>query len=62
MANQEKATDAQQEPVYWFVVLEKALERSDFDEAAHAQRELNRLGVCVSYRRRRDRKESPHAS
>ncbi len=41
----------QDEPVYWFVLLEKAVHRGDFDEAARAKRELERLGVSVAYRR-----------
>jgi hypothetical protein len=40
----------QDEPVYWFVLLEKAVHRGDFDAAARAKRELERLGVSVSYR------------
>jgi hypothetical protein len=40
----------QDEPVYWFVLLEKAIHRGDFDEAALAKRELDRLGVSVIYR------------
>jgi hypothetical protein len=39
------------EPVYWFIVLERAVKRGDYDIAAHAQRELNRLGVKVAYRK-----------
>jgi hypothetical protein len=39
-------------PIYWFVVLEKALAASDFATAARAQGELNRLGVTVTYRPR----------
>jgi hypothetical protein len=32
-------------PVYWFVKLETAVEKGDFEAAAEAQRELRRLGV-----------------
>jgi hypothetical protein len=39
------------EPVYWFVLLEKAVHRGDFAEAARAVRELKRLGIDVNYRR-----------
>jgi len=39
-------------PVYWFAVLNRAIERSDFAEAAKAQRELEQLGVTVHYRGR----------
>jgi hypothetical protein len=37
------------EPVYWFVLLEKAVHRGDFDYAAMAKRELARLGVSVTH-------------
>jgi hypothetical protein len=37
------------EPVYWFILLEKAVHRGDFDEAARAKRELARLGVSVTH-------------
>ena len=40
------------EPIYWFAILERALDRGDLDDAAHAKRELERLGVTVTYRRR----------
>jgi hypothetical protein len=40
-----------EQPTYWFAVLESALERGDLERAADAQRELNRLGVRVSYER-----------
>jgi hypothetical protein len=39
------------QPTYWFAVLEIARERSDFAQAAEAQRQLNRLGVRVHYQR-----------
>jgi hypothetical protein len=38
-------------PVWWFVRLEAAVERGDHQAAAEAQRELERLGVRVSYGR-----------
>ena len=52
------------EPVYWFVLLEKAVHRGDFTEAAHAVRELKRLGIDVSYHRRpnREKRREPTAS
>jgi hypothetical protein len=43
--------DHQDEPTYWFAVLEIARERGDFERAAEAKRQLRRLGVCVSYER-----------
>jgi len=39
--------------VGWFLELEVARERHDFEKAAVAKRELQRLGVEVRYRRRR---------
>jgi hypothetical protein len=39
-------------PIYWFVLLEQAIDRSDSEAAARARRELDRLGVRVTYRRR----------
>ena len=38
-------------PLYWFARLEKAVEVGDHQAAAHAQRELARLGVRVTYGR-----------
>jgi hypothetical protein len=43
--------DHRQEPTYWFAVLEIAREQGDFERAAEAKRELQRLGVHVSYER-----------
>ena len=40
---------AQTQPIYWFVVLEDAIDRGDLQAAANAQRELRRLGVRVAY-------------
>jgi hypothetical protein len=40
-------------PLWWFARLEAARERSDFQAAARAQRELERLGVSVQFRSRR---------
>ena len=45
------------EPVYWFVLLEKAVHRGDFAEAARAVCELKRLGIEVNYRRRPKREQ-----
>jgi hypothetical protein len=41
----------QDEPTYWFAVLEIAREHGEFERAAEAKRQLGRLGVCVSYER-----------
>jgi hypothetical protein len=40
-------------PLWWFARLEAAVERGDYQTAARAQRELERLGVTVQYRGRR---------
>jgi len=37
-------------PVAWFVVLERARQDSNFELAAKAKQELDRLGVSVKYR------------
>ena len=36
-------------PTYWFAALERAVEASDFQAAAEAQRQLERLGVKVQF-------------
>jgi hypothetical protein len=38
-------------PLYWLVILDRAVERGDFKAAAEAQRELEKLGVQVRYGR-----------
>jgi len=53
-ANQTNYTD---QPVYWFVILEQALDRGDLEQAAQAQRELARLGVRVNHDRRRPKRQ-----
>ncbi len=40
------------EPVYWFVILDQALEKGDLETESQAKRELRRLGVDVKYRTR----------
>ncbi len=44
-------------PIYWFVILEEALDQGDLQQAARAQKELKRLGVTVTYRRRQAKRE-----
>ena len=46
--SKDKYTDS---PVAWFVVLERARQDSNFELAAKARQELDRLGVTVKYRR-----------
>lgn len=42
---------ANESPVAWFAVLERARSERDYKRAAHALDELKRLGVTVTYRR-----------
>jgi hypothetical protein len=42
-------------PTAWFVELERALEKDNFQRAAEAKRQLERLGVRVSFRQPRRR-------
>lgn len=44
--------DYRDSPVAWFVVLERAREDGEFELAAKARRELERLGVEVRYHKR----------
>jgi hypothetical protein len=39
------------QPLYWFAVLDRAVQNGDHAAAAKAQRELARLGVRVAYGR-----------
>lgn len=41
--------DVRESPTGWFVRLEMAVERGDFEAAAEAQRELKRLGITVKW-------------
>jgi hypothetical protein len=36
-------------PVYWFVLMELSRGKGEFKMAAHAKRELARLGIRVTY-------------
>lgn len=58
--DRQKNSEYLETPVYWFVVLERARADSDFQLAADAQRQLNRLGVRVSYVR--PKREAANAS
>ncbi len=40
---------AEDSPVAWFAVLERARQSNDFETAAKARQELERLGVKVKY-------------
>jgi hypothetical protein len=59
-----KATvDPTECPTAWFAVLERARLTEDYERAAHAQRELARLGVRVRFTSREppQRREIAHA-
>jgi hypothetical protein len=47
--NDAEADDVRESAVYWFTILEIAVEAGDHATAADAQRELFRLGVEVRY-------------
>jgi len=47
--------DFRQSPTFWFVRLENARECQDHEKAAHAIRELRRLGVNVRFSPRPER-------
>jgi hypothetical protein len=47
--------------VYWFVLLETALERGNYTLAAEADAELRRLGVRVQHTRRHERQRAADA-
>lgn len=51
MQNQQTKPDCCNNAVVWFVVLEQARQKNDFERAAKAKRELERLGVVVKYRK-----------
>jgi hypothetical protein len=42
-------------PLYWFAALDRAVEAGDWQAAADAQQELERLGVSLHYRPRVER-------
>lgn len=48
-------------PLYWFGVLEKAVEKNDWPAADQAKRELERLGVTVHWRPRHALDQQPQA-
>jgi len=50
MATRQQITDYRNSPVAWFCELEISRKKNDFERAAEAVRELNRLGVAVKFR------------
>ncbi len=49
MQTKQTELDYRNSPVAWFVVLEQARQKKDFETAAKAEQELRRLGVIVKY-------------
>ena len=49
MQTKQTELDYRNSPVAWFVVLERARLKNDFETAAKAEQELRRLGVIVKY-------------
>lgn len=53
-----KEEQPENSPVVWFVVLERARLTNDFELAARARRQLESLGVKVTYLRPRAKSEA----
>lgn len=51
--SQQAADDCTDQPLYWFAILDRAVQQGDHVTAAEAHRELARLGVRVAYGRPR---------
>ena len=49
------------QPVYWFVLWESAIERGNYTDAEQAARELRRLGIRVSWANPAKEHEVAHA-
>jgi hypothetical protein len=47
--------DYTDEPIYWFAILDRAVEQGNHTAAAEAQGELERLGIRIRYGRPRSR-------
>jgi hypothetical protein len=51
--------ETRDQPIYWFALLDSAIESGDFEQAAEAVKQLKRLGISVRYRcRSKARKEA----
>jgi len=42
-------TSARKQPIYWFMLLESAVEEGDHESAVEAYRELRRMGIVVQF-------------
>ena len=47
-------TDCRDAPTYWFAILEMSRGRGDAETTTQAKRELERLGVNVTFRKQRE--------
>jgi hypothetical protein len=54
-AKRSQKIDPTESPTCWFAILEGALRKEDYELAAKAKRELQRLGVQVSFSNVADR-------
>jgi hypothetical protein len=45
----DRTEETRDEPVFWFVLWESAIERGDYTGAANAASELRRLGIRVTW-------------
>ena len=43
--------EIRESPTFWFVIMETALRRGDFEQAAEARAQLDALGVSVKFRK-----------
>jgi hypothetical protein len=59
MPTRTEADDYADEPLYWFALLDHAVQQGDHEAAADAQRQLKRLGVRVRYGRPRKTASGP---
>jgi len=51
MSQQTEKLNASDSPIAWFVVLETARRQNNFELAARAKGELERLGVVIKYQK-----------
>jgi hypothetical protein len=48
-ASNDQLESSQDEPLYWFLLWESAIEHGEYFEAAEAAKQLRRLGIRVSW-------------
>jgi hypothetical protein len=49
---EENQAEAKERPVYWFVILDLALESGNYQQQTRAIQELRKLGIDVTLRKR----------